>query len=210
MAKFKMELPTELINQFKALADNSEKMIEEMTEAGANVVYNNVIENMQGSFKDANKLRPYLKITRTYKTPSDDGINTKVGFYGYYKDKTFTVRNNMNELIEQIFNNFIVNGVVIPVSFLRYGGKSTTYITYTEWDKSNSYSGDDEILGYVSYYDFDVFSKGNYLEIVKAVKEIMKENGFTWQPSRDSQDMFEDDTGYYHKTLCFAIERGNE
>lgn len=116
----------------------------------------------------------------------------------------------MNALIEQIFNNFKVNGVAIPVSFLRYGGKSTTYITYMEWDKSNSYSADDEICGYVSYYDFDIFSKGNYLAIVEAVKEIMKNNGFTWQPARDSQDMFEDDTRYYHKTLCFAIERGNE
>lgn len=96
MARFQMELPTELINQFKALTDNSEKMIEEMTEAGAKVVYDNVIENMQGSFDDANKLTPYLKITRTYKTPSDDGINTKVGFYGYYKDKAFTVRNKKN------------------------------------------------------------------------------------------------------------------
>ena len=116
----------------------------------------------------------------------------------------------MNELIEQIFNNFQVNGVAIPVSFLRYGGKSTTYITYMETDIDNSYAGDNEILGYVSYYDFDIFSKGNYLAIVEAVKEIMKNNGFTWQPARDSQDMFEDDTGYYHKTLCFAIERGNE
>lgn len=116
----------------------------------------------------------------------------------------------MNALIEQIFTNFKVNGVAIPVSFLRYGGKLTTYITYMEWDKSNSYSGDDEILGYVSYYDFDIYSKGNYLAIVEAVKQKMKENGFTWQPARDSQDMFEDDTGYYHKTLCFAIERGNE
>lgn len=96
MARFSMELPTDLINQFKALSDNSEKMIEEMTEAGAEVVYNNVITNMQGSFNDANKLTPYLKITRTYKTPSDDGINTKVGFYGYYKDKEFTVRNKKN------------------------------------------------------------------------------------------------------------------
>ena len=62
MARFKMELPTELINQFKNLTDNSEKMIEEMTEAGARVVYDNVITNMQGSFQDANKLKPYLKI----------------------------------------------------------------------------------------------------------------------------------------------------
>ena len=77
----------------------------------------------------------------------------------------------MNELIEQIFQDFKVNDVSIPVSFLRYGGKSTTYITYMEWDKSNSYSGDDEILGYVSYYDFDIYSKGNYLAIVEAVKD---------------------------------------
>ena len=98
MAKFKMELPTELINQFKALSDNSEKMIEEMTEAGAKVVKKNVIYNMYGSFESeaVKHLIPYLKITRTYKTPSDDGINTKVGFYGYYKEKTFTVKNKKN------------------------------------------------------------------------------------------------------------------
>ena len=99
MARFKIELPTELINQFESLNRDTEKMIEEMTEAGAKVVYDNVVENMQSSFNDANKLTPYLKITRTYRTPSDGGINTKVGFYGYYKDKTFTVRNKKNDTI---------------------------------------------------------------------------------------------------------------
>lgn len=109
MARFKMELPTDLINEFKALEDNSEKMIEEMTEAGAKVVYDNVVENMQGSFNDADKLKPYLKITRTYKTPSDDGINTKIGFYGYYKDKTFTVKNKKNG------NIYSYVGVPVPL-----------------------------------------------------------------------------------------------
>ena len=113
----------------------------------------------------------------------------------------------MNSLIETIFADFQVDGVSIPVSFLRYDGKSTTYITYQQQDMDNSLSGDDEILGYVDYYDFDIYSKGNYLNIVESVKEIMKQNGFMWQPSRCSSDMFEDDTGYYHKTLNFAIER---
>ena len=113
----------------------------------------------------------------------------------------------MNELIQSIFTDFIVDGVSIPVKFLRYNGKSTTYVTYMETDINNSYSGDNEILGYVSYYDFDIYSKGNYFNIVEAVKSIMKNNGFIWQPSRTSQDMYEADTGYYHKTLCFAIER---
>ena len=113
----------------------------------------------------------------------------------------------MNELIQSIFNNFIVDGVPVPVAFLRYKGKSTTYVTYMETDINNSYAGDNEILGYVSYYDFDIYSKGNYFNIVESIKNLMKENGFVWQPSRTSQDMYEVDTGYYHKTLCFAIER---
>ena len=113
----------------------------------------------------------------------------------------------MNELIQSIFTDFYVDGVSIPVKFLDYKGKETTYVIYMETDINNSYAGDNEILGYISYYDFDIYSKGNYLNIVRAIKKIMKDNGFIWQPSRTSQDMYEADTGFYHKTLCFAIER---
>ena len=38
----------------------------------------------------------------------------------------------------------------------------------------------------------------------KSVKEILKANDWRYQPSMTSQDLYEDDTGYYHKTLCFA------
>lgn len=113
----------------------------------------------------------------------------------------------MNSLIETIFTDFKVDGVSIPVSFLRYDGKLTTYVTYMQYDADNSLSGDDELIGYVDYYDFDVYSKGNYFNVIESVKQKLKENGFVWQPSRTSEDMFEDDTGYYHKTLSFAIER---
>ena len=113
----------------------------------------------------------------------------------------------MNELIQSIFTDFNVDGVSIPVKFLKYDGKEVTYVTYMETNIDNSFAGDNEILGYVSYYDFDIYSKGNYFNIVKEIKRIMKANGFVWQPSRTSQDMYEADTGYYHKTLCFAIER---
>jgi hypothetical protein len=116
----------------------------------------------------------------------------------------------MNSLIEKIFADFKVDNKKIPISFLEYTGKSTTYITYECIDTNGALSGDDEILGYVEYYDFDIFSKGNYLNIVREVKKIMKVNGFMWQPSMSSGDMFEEDTGYYHKTLCFAIERMEE
>lgn len=113
----------------------------------------------------------------------------------------------MNELIERIFENFTVNGKVIPVTFLFYQGHGEPYVTYMQTDADNSLSGDDGLIGYIDYYDFDVYSKGNYFPIIERVKEILKENDFIWQPSRSSGDIYEVETGYYHKTLCFAIIR---
>ena len=116
----------------------------------------------------------------------------------------------MNSLIEKIFADFKVGNKSIPVSFLNYDGKKETYITYQSISNNGSLSADDEIIGYIDYYDFDIYSKSNYFKIVEEVKKIMKANGFMWQPSMSSEDMYEDDTGYYHKTLCFAIERMDE
>lgn len=113
----------------------------------------------------------------------------------------------MNELIETIFAGFTVDGVAIPVSFLYYEGHGEPYITYQETDADNSLSGDDELIGYADYYDFDIYSKGNYKKIIEKVKELLREHDFVWQPSRSSADMYETETGYYHKTLCFGILR---
>lgn len=113
----------------------------------------------------------------------------------------------MNELIKSIFNDFTVDGVSIPVKFLFYEGHGEPYVTYQQIDADNSLSGDDDLIGYVDYYDFDVYSKGNYIGIVDSIKKLLKQNGFVWQPSRSSADFFETDTGYYHKTLNFGYIR---
>lgn len=83
MAKFKSELPYDLIKVFEDLETNCEDMLGEMCKVGAEVVYNNVQSNMKKAFKSTKSLDKGLKITKVYKTPSDDGINVKVGFYGY-------------------------------------------------------------------------------------------------------------------------------
>lgn len=110
----------------------------------------------------------------------------------------------MNELIERIFANFTVDNVAIPVSYMFYEGHGEPFIVYMQQDADKSLSGDDELIGYVDYYDLDVYATGNYLKIVDEVKKLMKSNGFVWQPSRTSQDFYETDTKYYHKTLNFA------
>lgn len=83
MAKFKQELPNDLIKEFAKLEKNTDKMLEEMTEAGAKVVYQNIKASVPASWYSSNIIK-CLKITRPYKTPSDDGVNTKVAIYGYF------------------------------------------------------------------------------------------------------------------------------
>ena len=57
-----------------------------MTKAGAKVVEKNIIANVPDGIRNSEMMKN-LKITQTYKTPSDDGINTKVAFYGYFTNK---------------------------------------------------------------------------------------------------------------------------
>ena len=57
----------------------------------------------------------------------------------------------MNAQIEQLFAGFTVNGVQIPVCFLRYEGHGEPYITYMHFDNDRSFSADDQLAGYVTY-----------------------------------------------------------
>ena len=86
MARFNMELPTEIIKDIEYINGNSDKIFGEMTQAGANVTINNVKNNIPKSFVNS-EIMNCLKITRVYKTPTDEGINTKVGFFGYFTNK---------------------------------------------------------------------------------------------------------------------------
>ena len=86
MARFEMQLPTEIMKDIQKIYDNSEQIFGEMTKAGAEVAMQNIIAYVPASFKNSN-IMSCLKLTRTYKTPTDDGINTKVGFYGYFTNE---------------------------------------------------------------------------------------------------------------------------
>ena len=109
-----------------------------------------------------------------------------------------------NQEIETIFANFKVNNKAVDIAYLFYGGHKDQYVVYSQIDTANSYSGDDNIEGVVAFYDFDVYSKSNYIPIAEALKSKLKDNNWTWQPNRDSPDLYDPDTGYYHKTFCFA------
>ena len=111
MAKFKAEVPNDLMQMFEGLEKECTDIFGEMVEAGAETVYKNVQSNMAKAFKNTAPLEKGLKMTKIYKTPSDDGINVKVGFYGY--DSTKKTKKHPN-------------GVPIPLMAMarEYGTKS--------------------------------------------------------------------------------------
>lgn len=77
MAKFKAELPNEVMKEIQKIHGSTEKIFGEMTKAGAEVVMNRVRSNAPQD------IAGFAKLTKVYRTPSDGGINTKVYLSGY-------------------------------------------------------------------------------------------------------------------------------
>ena len=83
MAKFVAELPDAILKDFEKIYGNTEKIFGEMTKAGAQLAYNNIVANVPEGIRNSGMMDT-LMISRVYRTPSDDGINTKVLFNGYF------------------------------------------------------------------------------------------------------------------------------
>lgn len=86
MAKAKFEIPKELLNQVKKLEHDTPEMMKAMVEAGAETV----LERMKSNAPAGMKISPImncLSSTRPYEAPSDDSINVKVGFAGYFTNE---------------------------------------------------------------------------------------------------------------------------
>ena len=83
MAKFVAELPDAILKDFEKIYGSTEKIFGEMTKAGAQVAYNNIVANVPEAIRTSGMMDT-LMISRVYRTPSDDGINTKVLFNGYF------------------------------------------------------------------------------------------------------------------------------
>ena len=78
MAKFNLELPSEIMKDVDKIYKNSDAIFGGMTKAGAEVALNNAKANCPNK-----KLHSHIKLSKIYKTPSDDGINTKVVITGW-------------------------------------------------------------------------------------------------------------------------------
>lgn len=109
----------------------------------------------------------------------------------------------MNKEIESILSNIKINGVNIEFAHLKYRGKKTTYVTYHEISKDVLYADDYPYL-VIYTYDFDIYSKKNYLKLEEELRTSLLNNDWTWV--EDNEDDYESDTSFFHKTLTFRKE----
>ena len=93
---------------------------------------------------------------------------------------------------------------MIPISFLNYTGKSDVYLTYYTWFEKSDNFYDDEYHAEISFGTIDIFSKVNFKNILKKVKQKLKENGFTW--TDNGPEDFDKETDYYHVPVNFYLE----
>jgi len=86
MAKVKVELPNEIIQQLEKLNQDTPKMMKAMVEAGAETVLSRIKANAPAGMQSSSIMN-CLGTTKAYKAPSDDSINMKVGFSGYFTNE---------------------------------------------------------------------------------------------------------------------------
>ena len=83
-----------------------------------------------------------------------------------------------------------------PVSRLMYKGRAETFFTYQLVVGKDSNFTDDESSATEYIYRVDLYSKKDYIDLLKRLKTELKAAGFygvTFDP-----EVYEQDTGYFH------------
>ena len=86
MAKFTFNIDESVLKDISYIDKQFDNIFGGMTQAGAEVVYKNVISALPWALKSSG-FSSNVKLSKVYRTPSDDGINTKVMITGYFKNK---------------------------------------------------------------------------------------------------------------------------
>lgn len=86
MAKFTADIDDSVLKDISYIDKQFDHIFGGMTKAGAEVVYKNVISALPEPLRSSG-FSSHVKLSKVYKTPSDDGINTKVMITGYFINK---------------------------------------------------------------------------------------------------------------------------
>ncbi|MCB2354340.1 hypothetical protein [Clostridium estertheticum] len=102
---------------------------------------------------------------------------------------------NINDFIEETLKT-----IKVPIRFQIYDEDETIYITYLQYLGQNEKFSEDveEIKGH--YVQINVFSLGDYTDIVAQVELLMKDADFK---KTNEIDLYEEKTHYFHKGIRY-------
>lgn len=89
----------------------------------------------------------------------------------------------------------------VPVSFANYNQTADTYIVFLEYNQTSAQNADNQEQYTKHFFQVDVFSSGDYINLVKEVKRRMKQAGFGRMFESETYDT---DMKKYRKILRFS------
>lgn len=91
----------------------------------------------------------------------------------------------------------------VPVERIIYSGEASQYITFQSVSSQDEEHSDDEAGALEHDYRADIFSKGNYTELLKQTRRNLKKAGF--YDIETGPEFYEKDTGLYHVPLDLSF-----
>ena len=89
----------------------------------------------------------------------------------------------------------------VPVERIFYAGDADTYITFRLLLSRDAEFSDDESTAKEYFYRADIFSKTDYVSLIKRAECVLKEAEF--YGITVNAEIYEKDTGYYHVPIEF-------
>lgn len=108
--------------------------------------------------------------------------------------------------LKAILDTITIDDTPIPNAFMHFDGESDAFLAYSPSSESVALAGDDRPTATRVRFDIDLYSKGNYIALSDAVIEAVVSGGWTWLGN--SNDTYDDETGFYHRLIEIEKQRG--
>lgn len=89
----------------------------------------------------------------------------------------------------------------VPVAFSTYNNSASQYIIFNTYNEASFYNADDEEQVTNNFIQVDVFSSGDYTNLVKQVDDLMREAGFGRMFASETYD---DEAKKFRKIFRFS------
>lgn len=89
----------------------------------------------------------------------------------------------------------------VPVERLRYTGKASVFITFQIVIGRETGFADDDGTAYEHFYRADIYSKADYVGLLRRAERALKAAGF--YGITVNAEIYENDTGFYHIPIDF-------